>query len=176
MADRAGASLSAMSYVCKCCGEVHDGLPDVGFDQPAYAADVPEDERAERVRLDEDLCVVDNEHHFIRGVLRLPVHGQDEPFGIGVWVSQKAENFWTYVEHFDSSEIGPFFGWLSNDFVFGDMSALNLKTNAHFQGGTARPSIELEPTDHPLSVAQRGGISLDEAWTFVHGSGSAESV
>ena len=164
-----------MGYVCKCCGEVHEGLPDVGFDQPAYVSDVPEGERAERVRLDNDLCIVDDEHHFIRGVLHFPVHGQAASFGIGVWVSQKAENFWTYVKHSDSAEIGPFFGWLSNDFVFGGERTLNLKTNAHFPGGTSRPNIELEPTDHPLAVAQREGISLDEAWSFVHGAASSES-
>ncbi len=26
----------------------------------------------------------------------------------------------------------------------------------------------LEPTDHPLSQAQRDGLDLDAIWTFVH--------
>ena len=157
-----------MSYLCSCCGQTHEGLPDLAFDRPAYAHDVPEEERAERVWLDDDLCVIDEEYYFIRGLIEIPVHGQDETFGIGAWVSQKPENFHTYVEHFDSAEIGPFFGWLSNEFAFGGEPTLNLKTRAHFRGGVLRPSIELEATDHPLAVAQREGISLDEAWMLIH--------
>ena len=157
-----------MSYVCSCCGQTHEDLPDLAFDKPAYAHDVPEKQRAERVRIDDDFCVVDEQHYFIRGLIEIPLQGQTETFGIGAWVSQKPENFWTYVEHFDSAEIGPFFGWLSNDFTFGGVSTLHLKTMVHFQGKGLRPKIELEPTDHPLAMAQQAGLSLGEAWSFVH--------
>lgn len=165
-----------MSYICSCCGATHDGLPDVAFDQPAYVRDVPRDERDERVRLDPDRCVIDGEDCFIRGVIHIPVHGSPEALGIGAWVSQKRENFETYAAHDDSPDIGPFFGWLSNAFDFGGEPALNLKTLAHFRGGGLRPSLEIEPTDHPLAKAQREGISLDEAWTFVHGHLGTPSV
>ena len=141
-----------MSYVCSCCGQTHEDLPDLALDRPAYVGAVPEAERAKRVRLDDDLCIIDEEHHFIRGLIEIPVHGQVETFGIGVWVSQKPENFRTYVEHFDSAEIGPFFGWLSNEFYFGGTSTLNLKTMAHFRGGGLRPGIELDMTDHPPAL------------------------
>ncbi len=157
-----------MSYVCSYCGETHEGLPDVGFDQPALAFDVPDIERDRRVRLGSDHCVVDDEHHFVRGVIEIPVVDYSNVFGIGVWVSQKSENFDAYVDRPDSSSIGPFFGWLSNEVGFCDRSSLQLKTMVHFRGRSLRPLIELEPTDHPLSVAQRHGITLDEAWTFVH--------
>lgn len=158
-----------MSYVCSCCGRTHDDLPDVGFDRPVYAHDIPQGERDDRVQLGSDLCVVDGEHYFIRGLIEIPVHDHAETFGIGVWVSQKRESFETYAEHPDTADIGPFFGWLSSAFEFGGESALNLKTMAHFRGGGLRPSIELEETGHPLAVAQRDGVSLDEAWAFVHG-------
>lgn len=157
-----------MSYICSCCGQQHDELPHVCFDQPVYAQQVPEEERTERVELNSDLCIVDDDY-FIRGVIEIPVHGQTDRFGIGVWISQKPENFQTYAEHFDSDEIGPFFGWLSNDFDFGGVSILSLKTMAHFRGNGLRPSIEVESTNHPLAIAQRDGMSLDEAWAFVHG-------
>ena len=39
---------------------------------------------------------------------------------------------------------------------------------AHFQGNGLRPLIELDESDHPLYVAQRDGISLDEAWRIAH--------
>jgi hypothetical protein len=31
----------------------------------------------------------------------------------------------------------------------------------HLRGGGIRPFIELEPTDHPLAIEQREGISLE---------------
>ena len=156
-----------MSYRCSHCGEYHNDVPDLAFDCPDYADEVPLQERAQRVRLDDDLCVVDDAYYFIRGVIEIPIIDQDDTFGIGAWVSQKRENFQTYVEQFDSADIGPFFGWLSNEILFDDVSTLNLKTRVHFRG-TLRPHIELEPTDHPLAVAQREGLSLDDVWRFLH--------
>ena len=157
-----------MTYTCTCCGEIHENLPDLVFDRPTLAAAIPAEEFADRAQLDEDLCIVDEEHYFIRGVLRVPIHEHEEDLGFGVWVSQKKENFETYVDNFDSTDIGPFFGWLSNEFMYGGQSTISLKTMAHFQSEGFRPLIELEDTDHPLSVAQREGISLDDAWTFAH--------
>ena len=157
-----------MTYTCSCCGKVHDDLPDIAFDRPGYAADVPEEEQSDRVKLDDDLCAVDGEYYFIRGVLKIPIHDNDEGLGFGVWVSQKYENFETYLNNYDTSEIGPFFGWLSNEFMFGGEPTTSLKTMAHFQGDGLRPLIEVEETDHPLSVAQRNGISLDDAWRIAH--------
>jgi hypothetical protein len=40
---------------------------------------------------------------------------------------------------------------------------------AHFQGNNQRPLIELQPSDHPLFVDYSEGISLDKAWSIVHG-------
>ena len=157
-----------MTYTCRCCGEVHDDLPDLSFDRPSYAADVPDDEFDKRVKLNEDLCVVDDEYYFIRGVLMIPVRENEQDLGFGVWVSQKKENYETYLDNYDAPDIGPFFGWLSNEFKFAGEPTLNLKTMAHFQGNGLRPLIELEESEHPLSMAQRNGISLDEAWEIIH--------
>lgn len=157
-----------MSYICPCCGKAHEGLPDIAFERPIHAYHVPEHERAQRVRLTSDLCVVDEEYYFIRGLIEIPIRGQASTLGIGAWISQKPDNFRTYENNFDSADIGPFFGWLSNDFMFMGESALNLKTMAHFNDAALRPNIVLQPTEHPLSVAQKEGITLDQAWEFVH--------
>src|SRR5688572_10338693 len=101
-----------MSFQCHTCSETHDGLPHMGCDYPDPYFDVPEEERQRRVFIDSDLCSIDDEQFFIRGVIEIHVHGEDDPFGFGVWVSQKKENFQTYKENFESEEIGPFFGWL----------------------------------------------------------------
>jgi hypothetical protein len=157
-----------MSFRCAVCGEMHDELPDIGADRPDPYWDVPEEERERRVELTEDTCVIDGEHYFIRGVLQLPVHDHPEGFGFGVWVSQKRENFEAYVQEPGSSALGPFFGWLSTRIEYYAVDTLLLKTMAHFRGDGLRPSIELEPTDHPLAVDQRAGITLQKALEIVH--------
>ena len=158
-----------MGYRCSSCGESHEGLPGtMQVEMPDYALGVPEAEREERVQLTSDTCIVDNEHFFVRGVIEIPVLGYPHSFGLGVWVPQKRENFPTYMENFDSAEIGPFFGWLSNEIAFYREGTLHLKTMAHFSGRGLRPTIELEETDNPLSLDQHLGITLDKAWEIVH--------
>lgn len=129
---------------------------------------VPEEERHGRVKLDADTCIIDDQEFYIRGVLEIPLVDQSGPFGIGVWVSQKKENFYTYVDNPDSDQIGPFFGWLCCRLDWYPVDTFLLKTMAHFRGGGLRPNIELEPTDHPLAVDQRQGITLARAWEVVH--------
>ncbi|WP_170170381.1 DUF2199 domain-containing protein [Hymenobacter perfusus] len=147
--------------------KTHDYLPDIGFDKPDHYFGVPEEERSSRVQLTGDTCIIDNEDFFIRGVIKIPITDEEMYFGIGVWISQKKENFENYQQHPDSAEIGPYFGWLCSDISeFGD--TLSLKTEAHFQSGNLRPWIKLHTSDHPLAVAQREGISLARAWEIVH--------
>ena len=157
-----------MAYRCHTCGKVHDDMPGIGFDYPDYYFGVSEDERDVRVHLSTDTCIIDSEDFFIRGLIEIPIHDYPQSFGLGVWVSQKKENFYTYLENSDSDEIGPFFGWLSNNVSFYAETTLNLKTMAHFRIGGLRPRIELAPTGHPLAVDQRDGITLEKAWEIVH--------
>jgi hypothetical protein len=157
-----------MSYRCRTCGKLHDELPDIAADKPDHWFDVPEKERAKRIQFTSDMCIIDNRDHFIRGVIQLPVHDFLEAFGFGVWISQKKENFLKYQKNFDSAAIGPFFGWLCTRIKYYSQDTLGLKTRAIFRGGKLRPMIELEPTDHPLAIDQRDGISLAKAWEIVH--------
>lgn len=157
-----------MSYVCKTCGETHEGLPDAGFQYPDHYFGVPKDERDERIKCDTDLCSIDDEYFFIRGIILIPVHNYDHKFGIGVWVSQKKENFETYIDNYDTADIGPFFGWLCNHIPFYEEETLSLKTMAHFQGGGQRPLIKPDASDHKLYRDYAEGISLDKAWEMAH--------
>src|SRR5262249_8754608 len=153
-----------MAYRCTVCHKLHEDLPDIGADKPDHWWDIPEEERGRRIQLTSDTCVIDGEHHFIRGVIEIPVHDHLQRFGFGVWISQKRENFLTYVQNPDSAEIGPFFGWLCTRIAYYSQDTLLLKTMGHFRSDGLRPRIELEPTDHPLAVDQREGITLAKAW------------
>jgi hypothetical protein len=157
-----------MSYICSTCGETHENLPDIGSDRPDYWWGVAESERDDRIQLTEDTCIIDDNHFFIRGVIEIPILGENNRFGFGVWVSQKKENFYKYLENPESGEIGPFFGWLSTNIHFYSPTTISLKTTAHFRGNGLRPAIEVEPTEHPLAIDQHNGISLEKAWKIVH--------
>lgn len=159
----------ALKFQCRTCGSWHEGLPDVAFDAPHEYDCLSEVQRKTMARKSSDLCSIGDEDFFVRGVLELPIRGRDDFFGIGVWVSLKKENFDRYVELFDSQDPtgnGPYFGWLCNR-IAGYPDTLHLKTNVHLRPAPTRPVVDLEPTDHPLAVHQRSGISLDELQALI---------
>ncbi len=56
----------------------------------------------------------------------------------------------------------PYFGWFSSRVpVYPD--TLLLKTRVHSREVGIAPYIELEPTQHPLAIEQRQGITFDRA-------------
>jgi len=154
------------SYTCATCGREHGDLPHIGFAAPYQWADRLADDP--KSLLTKDLCIIEGRDFFVRGLIEIPVHDYAHEFGWGVWVSHKKENFEMYREHFDSAEIGPFFGWLSTEIAYYGQSTLELKTMAHYRGGGLRPRIVLEESSHPLAYQQREGITLAEAWKMVH--------
>lgn len=156
-----------MTYRCAICGQIHDDLPDLAFTWPDHYFAIPENERHDRIQGTADICRID-EYCFIRGIILIPVSDYEQDYGIGVWVSQKPENFQTYIDNFDTDAIGPFFGWLSNEIPFYEESTLNLKTRAHFQGNNQRPVIEPAPAEHRLFSDYSQGITLEKAFEYSH--------
>ncbi len=71
------------------CGKEHGALPmDLAYRRPLDYFKVPEAQRAERVWINDDLCVIDDEMFLIRGVVPVPVHDGDaeDEFRWGVWL------------------------------------------------------------------------------------------
>jgi hypothetical protein len=123
---------------------------------------ISEPERASRCALGSDGCVIDRTSFFVRGCLEIPVHGVDEPLIWGVWVSLSELSFKAWLKVFEQehrSHVGPFFGWL-NAWLKPYPDTMDLKTRVHLRDHGLRPFIELEPTDHPLALEQRNGISV----------------
>ena len=151
-----------LEFRCQTCGELHKGMP--GFDAAAplsYYA-IPEPDRASRCALGTNDCVIDRTSFFVLGCLEIPVHDADEPLIWGVWISLSELSFEAWLEVFEHehrSHVGPFFGWL-NAWLKPYPDTMNLKSRVHLRDHGLRPTIELEPTDHPLAVDQRNGISV----------------
>ncbi|MDD5030662.1 MAG: DUF2199 domain-containing protein [Rhodoferax sp.] len=152
----------AFEFTCSTCGKVHRGMPSFGTDAPLSYYAVPKEERELRCKLGTDDCVIDGESYFVRGCVEIPVHGESEPFSWSVWVSLSQASFkqWAALFHEDKrSHVGPFFGWL-NSWMKPYPDTMNIKTHVHLRDGGVRPMVELEPTEHPLAVEQREGISV----------------
>ena len=150
-------------FRCQTCGEIHKGMPGFGAVAPLSYYAIPEAERASRCEVGSDECVIDRASFFVRGCLEIPVHGADEPLIWGVWVSLSEQNFKAWLGVFEQehrSHLGPFFGWL-NAWLKPYPETMDLKTRVHLRDQGLRPWIELEPTDHPLALEQRNGISVD---------------
>ena len=114
------------------------------------------------VVLDEELCVIDGRHFFIKGRICIPVHDSPDTFVWVGWVSLSETNFERTVALWEQpgrEAEPPYFGWLSSQIPCYP-STINLKTHVHTGPVGERPTVELEPTDHPSALGQRTGISL----------------
>ncbi|MGV9268571.1 DUF2199 domain-containing protein [Kitasatospora sp. NPDC003701] len=113
--------------------------------------------------LSSDQCVIRAQHYFVKGLIEIPVVDSDDVFSWGVWVSLSRENFARAADLWDTpgrESEKPYFGWLTTELPVYSPSTLNLKTNVCTRPVGRRPLVELEPTDHPLAVEQRTGITL----------------
>jgi hypothetical protein len=150
-------------FRCQSCGEIHEGMPGFGAAAPLSYYAIAEAQRASRCKLSNDDCIIDRKSFFVRGCLELPVQEATEPLIWGVWVSLSDQSFLAWQTVFDQkyrSHVGPFFGWL-NAWIKPYPETMNLKARVHLRDDGLRPRIELEPTDHPLALEQRNGISVD---------------
>ncbi len=150
-------------WTCSVCGQVHSGLPTAIGGQAPWRDYVPEAEFEQRVKLTADTCVIDGKDFMVRGHIELPIHGHQEPLAISVWTSLSEKSYNHMMEHWTdpNREMSPpYFGWLLVR-LGGYPDTMHLKVQVHSRAPGVVPWIELEPTDHPMAVEQKSGISVD---------------
>jgi hypothetical protein len=165
--------LSGLRWKCHSCEEWHTGpCLDFSYDAPYYwNEDEPEASESEsfgnyelpRSFLDEDICVLNGEHFFVRGIIHLPIIGTAETFRWGVWGSLSKENFTRLLSLYEDpkrAELEPMFSWLSNQ-IDEYENTINLKMYAHIQEPKQRPTFELESSEHPMSQEYYHGITAE---------------
>jgi hypothetical protein len=157
------------SWICRCCGkQYNDLLLDVAFDVPGPWHALTEAEREARGMIDSDRCSID-EDFFVRGCIEIPIIDLKDVFRWGVWVSVSKPNFKLILDLWDEeirSDQPPIFGWLCNE-IRDYPTTSGLKTLVYLRNDGIRPSIKLEPTDHPLAIEQREGITLQRVEEIV---------
>lgn len=149
-------------FKCACCGEIHKGIPTYGAKLPLAAFYIPKEERSKRVDAGDSDCVIDEKYFFLRGCIEIPVKGFDDVFIWGAWVSLRKEDFIEYVscsEDSDRAALGPYYGYLSGHFLPYEEDCEDLRVILHPRENGTRPYLELEKTNHLLSIEQHGGIS-----------------
>lgn len=158
-------------FYCHSCGKFHAGLPmDLGFNYPAgwEANEEPGPPNMDFYTIEDSF--------FIRGCLEIPVLDGPGPFVWGVWttLSEKNWNRAREIHNDDQSreQEPPYFGWFANRLP-GYPETLLLKTMVHLRAGGLRPWVELEPTDHPLAVEQREGITMARVHEILKEAGFA---
>ena len=165
--DQAAGDLEAADQGWQCtCGSAHTGLA------YSFAAPAPDAwaalrwwQRGRSSQLADEVCILRGSDFFIRGLIEIPVLDGDQPvFSWNVWSSLSRENFeragalWDSAERVDEP---PYFGWMAVELVPAYPTTTNLKLNVHTREPGRRPLLEVEPTDHPLAVEQREGITVE---------------
>ena len=160
--------LPVMAFVCAECGERHSGMPmgyRLEFSVDDYAPGVARFER-------EGELVVAGDDRFILANIELAVKDLPESSFIWTcWVSlsipsyDRMQRLW---DRRDRERQEPAFGYVSSVLPTYEPSTFALKSRVHTRAVGLRPRVELEPTEHPLAIEQREGISQDRIAAVYH--------
>ena len=152
---------------CETCGHVHQPLPGaLGYVKPYQYFLVPEAQRSQRVKINSDLCQIDNAVFAIRGVVEIPLLDdatiEGTPwFEFGIWAVVAAVDFSRYVELWDAdvSSEAPFPCTLDGE-PPGYSGLLGHPASVHLRQAGQRPLFKLRESDHLMHREQTHGISL----------------
>jgi hypothetical protein len=164
--------LEGLRWKCFSCEEWHTGpCLDFTYNAPYHWSTEDENATSEtecfgdyefpKTFLNEDICILNGEYFFVRGIIHLPIIGTAETLRWGVWGSLSRASFEKLMSQYDDpsrAELEPMFSWLSTHIEDYD-DTLNLKMYAHIQEPDVRPHFELELSDHPLSQEYHHGIT-----------------
>ena len=141
----------------------------IGYDRPdAYYA-VDEEERAQRCTMTSDLADVDGKAFFIRCMLDVPVRGEQEPFGWGVWARVAEADFHRYRGLFRSADQcgePPFPATLANQLP-GYPQTVGVAASVQLTSDATRPTLIVVDGAHPLAAEQKYGVGPERVLELV---------
>lgn len=149
-------------FKCASCDEWHEGMPSFSAAVPDPYSALPEEQRAERSKLTSDLCIIDADKFFVRGMIEIPVEGSAESFTWGVWVSLCSRDFDEFLDLYEEEnreDQGPYVGQLASQLP-GYPETLGLSVTVHLRNNRIRPRVVLTQADHPLATEQKKGIGI----------------
>lgn len=159
------------SFTCPKCGETHDKLAAIGFDEPHYYSILNEKDKKELAELTADFCTIrhaDQTDRFIRTFLRMQINDTCEDLDYGVWVSVSEQTFNDYESEFENNPNGKtYFGMIANEIQDFEESTLGIHVNIETRADGSRPEIVPHKSEHQLIKEWEKGIKIEEAETRV---------
>lgn len=160
-----------MRYRCPSCTEIHHGFPALAYSLPEAIFQLSAEEKVGRAVVSSDLCILDDEHYFIRCVLPVSVNGYEEEFEYGPWVEVNAEDFSRYSVWFN---LGVSPGWrsiegrLANALPASTTSTLGIRCKVVLPDDEDnRPFVQISETAHPLYDEQAHGMPITRATQLI---------
>ena len=148
--------------ICESCGKIHRlEETELAFRLPDPIFALSPEEQDSRCHISDDICAIDQERLFLRGLIPLPVPGREKKYNLGVWAEVDAETFgaiyklWTDPLQADS---GPYSGKLANAVPYFP-NTVGLDLIIRLTGPTTRPEYYLQDKAHGLYLEQKIGIS-----------------
>ncbi|WP_442300657.1 DUF2199 domain-containing protein [Terriglobus sp. 2YAB30_2] len=155
------------SWVCSTRGEAHSDIPfSFAADFPDPVASCSHEEFESRVVAGSDQCIVDGKEFFLRGLIEIPILGEEAPFLWGVWALLREGDFDEISDCWEEEgrehRHGPFKGRLANKMSM-EPDPFNLQITVRLQEVGQRPVFFIDDPGHPLFLQQKNGISLQMA-------------
>ena len=156
---------------CPICGGSHERIGALVMPAPDPWLALAEPARAGGF-CDADLCRTPDGRGFVFAVLETPLVGGPQPsVEFGLWAALGEDDFRRYYETYndlDQSKLGPLAASLANG-IDGFAGSFGLKATLLPQDQGGRPLLKLQPSDHPLAVAQREGMPMAKVLDIIHG-------
>lgn len=154
-------------YKCPKCGNEHDQLPAIGFNEPYYYRILSDLDKQEIAEISSDFCIIrhsEQTDRFIRAFLRIKINDACENLDYGVWVSVSKLTFNEYKSEFgDNQEGKSYFGRVSNEIADYKESTLGIHVNVETRSGGSRPELIPHESEHRLVSDWKKGITISEA-------------
>ena len=156
--------------LCSQCGQRHSlESTELVFNWPDEIFSLTEEERAQRCTLGAELCALDRERFFLRGLLALPVKGRSVPYRIGVWAEitlmtyQRIYELWSDPDQSNEPRLA---ATLANRIPLHQSDSRGLAISIQLTGPTTRPEYVIDAVDHTLYGEQHDGIDEHRALEY----------
>lgn len=174
-------------WKCKVCKAVHQDVPLVFFcGNPHDYEDLDDEAKKSRAKVSSDLCSIDNQRFYVRGLVEVPVLEPELDKGPtaaaakanapkkfsdiklvwGVWVQVDAQEFFKIMEKWsdDAELVVP--GMLGN-IMQPYPDTLHQPVTMRTRPGGLRPIVTLDSADNSLATEVNNGISFKRLETLI---------
>jgi hypothetical protein len=156
--------------ICSVCGKTHSpDASELSFDLPDEIFEFSEEERTQRCTISDDVCTVDRERFFIRGLLPMRVDGRTQVYRIGMWAEVSVEVYrriyqlWSDPHQADEPHLP---GAVANQLPLQTQNMRALPISIKLIGQKSRPEFFVQSQEHSLYREQMNGIDEHRALEY----------